>query len=152
MSSTWVMILIPLVPNLSDLPLFFLAFRCYTFWVAWPNPTHFLGLTWPNFQVQTGRVGWPSGSKNGSNLNPTRKVGPQGSKSGWVGLALRVKLRIKFGSGWLSSFGRTNFELKLWNFLDFRSWIRILRSFQDQKSQIHSYTSTQKVNYLRPKL
>ena len=89
---------------------------------AKPDP-FFLGSTqfWAQFLGSNGS-GWPSGSKNGSNwfgltskrvqiwvqpyniyilnkpdLNPTHfQVGPSGSKIrlSWVGLALRVKIRI----------------------------------------------------------
>ena len=40
----------------------------------------------------------------------TDRVGPSGSKIGlsWVGLALRVKIRVKFGSGWSGLFDCTS--------------------------------------------
>jgi hypothetical protein len=78
----------------------------------------------PDFRFK--RVGGLSGSKNGSN----RVVGwPQkGFKFGFnpkmylihpiwtqtsgfkIGLALRVKIQVKFGLGWLGSFGRTTLK------------------------------------------
>jgi hypothetical protein len=38
------------------------------------------------------------------------RVGPLGSKImlSWVGLAIRVKIWVKFGSGWSGTFGRTS--------------------------------------------
>ena len=93
------------------------------------------GQTRPVFRVQMGRVGpqdpktgpirsgWSQkGFKFGFNtimylLNPIwtqpypflGRVGPSGSKIrlSWVGLALRVKIWVKFGSGWTGWFCRT---------------------------------------------
>ena len=93
--------------------------------------------------------GWPSGSKNGSNrvgltskrvqiwVQPYNVLNKPDLKNGsgwafkvqnrlsWVGLALRVKIRVKFGSGWSGSFGRTRSKLalnKLWNVFMNLSW------------------------------
>ena len=78
-----------------------------------PNPTCFFGFNpifGPNFRVQTGRVDPQD--------RVQIRVGPSGSKIGLsrIGLALRVKIRVKFWSGWSGSFGRTtpnpNFQPK----------------------------------------